>query len=77
MLGKQGTFSALTHQEGPKECIYTLRRHFAHKSVAKHPKLHSELINFDDETGLWWTENWQLWTVYLNMSSRGITIEHS
>ncbi len=52
MLGKPGTFSALTRQEGPRECIYTLRRHFAH-------------INFDDETGLWWTENWQLWTVYL------------
>ena len=33
----------------------------------KHPKLRSEfeLINFDDETGLWWTEKWQLWTVYL------------
>ena len=34
--------------------------------MVKHPKLRSELINFDDETGLWWTENWQLWTVYLN-----------
>ena len=40
MLGKPGTFSALTRQ----------------------------LFNFDDETGLWWAENWQLWTVYLNSS---------
>ncbi len=53
MLEKPGTFSALTSQRGPRECIW-------------HPKLRSELINFDDETGLWWTENWQLWTVYLN-----------
>ena len=37
------------------------------RSVVKHPKLRSELINFDDETGLRWTENWQLWTVYLKV----------
>ncbi len=40
--------------------------HINDRSVVKHPKSRSELINFDDETGLWWTENWQLWTVYLN-----------
>ena len=39
--------------------------HINDRSVVKHPKLRSELINFEDETGLWWTENWQLWTVYL------------
>ncbi len=39
--------------------------HINDSSVVKHPKLRSELINFEDETGLWWTENWQLWTVYL------------
>ncbi len=37
------------------------------RSIVKYPKLCSELINFDDETGLWWTENWQLWTVYLKV----------
>ena len=40
--------------------------HIHDRLGVKHPKLRSELINFDDETGLWWTENWQLWTVYLN-----------
>ncbi len=35
-------------------------------SIGKN-RLRSELINFDDETRLRWTENWQLWTVYLNI----------
>ncbi len=56
MLGKSITFPTFTRQEGPRE------------SVVKHPKLRSELINFEDETGLWWTENWQLWTVYLKVT---------
>ncbi len=30
-LGKPCTFSALTCQKGPRECIHTLRRQFSHK----------------------------------------------
>ena len=33
MLGKLGTFSPLTCQEEHRECISTLRRHFAHRII--------------------------------------------